>query len=263
MKNIKLTSKIFLFSFSIIVFSSCQKKTGEALNSNSATLNQKAETAIAKKKDPLNAVAYLKYGILGTEVIDSTSEMVKMIDMMLPMFAKEVEREVMINKGLIMEYMKDESGNITSRTFYDARKNIKTSYTDDPVAGKVFTIYDKNIAPDTEDEVSKRELKTKIEPSDKTIKGYSTKMSVSDDGRQKMVAYFTEDLPGMNNPKFASKSEPAGTPLQVDLYLEGVKVIIGLADHSHTLPNPELFEFDKSEYKEVSNDEFPAKRGMF
>lgn len=219
------------------------------MSDSKASVMKSASEAIDKK------VGYFKFGIIGTEVLDSTDEMLPMMDMMLEMMKKDIETSFMVNNSKVMEFSTDVVGGLTNFSIYDHNTKMKEAFGELDME-KVYTVYDKSIAEEkpipagttfTEDEETK------------VIHGYNCTRITMHDKELKMVAYLTKEIPMEST--FPNGIE--GFPMEVQLQMGGLNIITGIMEYSPKLPNPEFFNVDKSAYRKVTNEEFPSKRGMF
>lgn len=200
--------------------------------------------------------AYFKIGLVGTEVLDSTGEMVDMIDMMAEMMSKDIEKEYMVSGNRIMEYKTDVTGQLTSFSIYDHDTKTKMSYGELDLE-KVYTTYD---AQSMSQFSAPNGTTVTFDKEQKQIHGYKCSsfiMDGSDD--MKMITYYTEKIPMVNQLPEGKE----GMPLEIHMQMGGISIITGVVEHNDKLPHPEFFKVNTSEYKKVSNEEFPKSRGMF
>lgn len=200
-----------------------------------------------------NNTAYFKFGILRTEVIDSTNEMFKMMEMMAPMLAKEVEKEYMISGNKVMEYQTDVVGDLTNFSIYHLDTRMKERYGELDLE-KVYTEFaDSGINEFSEEETVVANTGTK------GIHGFNCSSFTMRNQDMEVITYYTEDIP-MEREFPGGKS---GFPLEIHLIMGGVNTITGVEEYSSTLPHPEFFNVDKSEYRKITKEEFPKQRKKF
>lgn len=200
--------------------------------------------------------AYFKVGIIRTEVIDSTGEMVEMMDMMVGMMSKDVERQYMVFDNKVMEYKTDVEGNLTTFSIYDIETRIKESYGELDLE-PVYTIYS---SEDTGKFDKPNGSTLTMGDGTKNIHGYECKsLSIADPVKgMKVVMHYTEEIPFAGLP-----DDGLGFPLEVELQMGGINIVTGVVEYSKELPHPDYFKVDKTKYREVTNDEFPKSRSMF
>jgi len=233
----------------LLTFSACQKKTASLVTEPLQKESQQ-EKAVANNH-------YFEIEYLGTEVLDSTSEMIQMAPMFEMMMKKEGNTKFMIKENKILEFSTDVSGALTSFSIFDTRTKMKEAYGELDME-KVYTIYDnsnpKNEVPPSEDAVT-------FEETDRKINGFDCKKVKVVNDKMIMEMFYTEAFPVYQGLPDGQSIE--GFPLEVNLIMEGVKFISGVKKHSTTLPHPEFFNVDQSLYRKVTNEEFPKKRSMF